>query len=243
VSDERYRCSFDAVADLYERARPPYADEAVAWAAQRLPFARVLDLAAGTGKLTRQLVAAGAEVIAVEPGDAMRAVLERVVPRARALAGNAEAIPLPDGSVDAVTVAQAFHWFRTEEALAEIHRVLRAGGGLALFWNDWDEGDPLLHELNELVESLRPEGTHVPHKDWRAALDASPLFTGLEERTFRHGEKLDRDRIVERVFSVSAVAAASPDERAWIEEQVRARVPAGAVDFPLITSVIAGDRV
>src|SRR5216684_7454244 len=85
-------------ADRYERARPPYADEAVAWIAERLPFERVLDLAAGTGKLTRQLVARGAEVIAVEPGDAMRAVLEQFVPEAQALAGSAEAIPLPDGS-------------------------------------------------------------------------------------------------------------------------------------------------
>src|SRR6266852_2460351 len=127
VSDDRYRCSFDSVADRYERARPPYADEALAWIAERLPFERVLDLAAGTGKLTRQLVARGADVVAVEPGDAMRAVLERIVPEAHALAGSAEAIPLPDASVDAITVGQAFHWFRVPEALVEMHRVLRPG--------------------------------------------------------------------------------------------------------------------
>src|SRR6478672_11776732 len=125
VSDDRYRCSFDSVAEIYERTRPGYSDEALAFVAQRLPLKRVLDLGAGTGKLTRQLVALGADVVAVEPGDAMRAVLERVVPEAQVLAGSAEEIPLPDASVDTVTAAQAFHWFRTDEALAEMYRVLR----------------------------------------------------------------------------------------------------------------------
>jgi ubiquinone/menaquinone biosynthesis C-methylase UbiE len=243
VSDDRYRCSFDSVADRYERARPGYADDAVAWIAERLPFERVLDLAAGTGKLTRQLVACGADVVAVEPGDAMRALLERVVPEAQALAGSAEAIPLPDRSVDAVTVGQAFHWFRTGEALAEMHRVLRPGGGFALLWNQWDDDDPLLHELNELVEALRPEGTHEPRESWQAVLDASPLFAGLEERSFRHAERLDTDTIVDRIASVSAVAAAGPQEQAQVEARVRALVRDDPVDFPLITSVIVGDRV
>jgi ubiquinone/menaquinone biosynthesis C-methylase UbiE len=243
VSDDRYRCSFDLVADRYERARPAYADDAVAWIAERLQFGRVLDLAAGTGKLTRQLVARGAEVIAVEPGDAMRTVLEQVVPEAQALAGSAEAIPLPDGSVDAVTVGQAFHWFRTAEALAELHRVLRRGGGFALLWNEWDDDDPLLHELNDLVDGLRPEGTHEARASWQATLEASPLFGGFDERTFRHSEQLNADTIVDRVASVSAVAAAAPEEQARVEARVRALVRDGEVDFPLITSVIVSDRV
>ena len=128
MSRDEFRLSFETVADAYERARPGYAPAAVEWIAERLPFGRVLDLAAGTGKLTRQLVARGADVVAVEPGEEMRAVLARVVPGVEVLAGSAEAIPLPDESVDTVTVAQAFHWFRAEEALAEIHRVLRPGG-------------------------------------------------------------------------------------------------------------------
>ena len=136
---DRYRLSFESVADVYERTRPAYAPDALAFVAQRLPLRRVLDLGAGTGKLTRQLVELGADVVAVEPGDAMRALLERVVPEAEALAVSAESIPLPDVSVDVVTVAQAFHWFRPTEALAEMHRVLRPGGGFALFWNHWDE--------------------------------------------------------------------------------------------------------
>ncbi len=104
----------------------------------------MLDLAAGTGKLTRQLVALGANVIAVEPDAGMRATFARVVPGVEMLAGSAEAIPLADASVDAVFVGQAFHWFRAEAALAEMHRVLRPGGGFGLLWNTWHDDDPVL---------------------------------------------------------------------------------------------------
>ena len=243
VSEDRYRCSFDSVAEVYERARPRYADDALAWLSERLSLRRVLDLAAGTGKLTRQLVALGADVVAVEPGDAMRAVLERAVPQAKALAGSAEAIPLPDASVDAILVGQAFHWFRTEEALAEMHRVLRQGGGFGLLWNEWDDDDPLLHELNDLVEKLRPESTRNGPPPWREPLVMSPLFGGLEERRFRHTEQVDADTIAGRVASVSAVAAATPEQQEQVEARVRALVRDPVVDFPMITSVIVADRV
>ena len=106
------------MADVYERARPEYPAEAVDWIAAKLdlrPGRTVLDLGAGTGKLTRALIPTGARVIAVEPGDAMRAELERAVPSALALRGSAEAIPLGDNTVDAITVGQAFHWFRHDE--------------------------------------------------------------------------------------------------------------------------------
>jgi ubiquinone/menaquinone biosynthesis C-methylase UbiE len=243
VSDDRFRRSFDSVAEIYERTRPGYSDEALAWVAQRLPLKRVLDLGAGTGKLTRQLVALGADVVAVEPGDAMRAVLERVVPEAEALAGSAESIPLPDESVDVVTVAQAFHWFRPEEALAEIHRVLRPGGGCALISNDRDDDDPLVHALNVILHRLRPEGTHEGDEAF-AAIEATPLFTRLEKRQFPHSDRLDVDEIVGLMTSISAVAAAPPDVRASVEAEVRALVPGSAkVDFRLTTSVVVIDRV
>lgn len=243
MSDDRYRCSFDSVAEVYERARPSYADDALAWLSERLPLRRVLDLGAGTGKLTRQLVALGADVVAVEPGDAMRAVLERAVPQAEALAGSAEEIPLPDESVDAILVGQAFHWFRTEEALAEMHRVLRPGGGFGLLWNEWDDDDPLLHELNDLVEKLRPQPTRDGPPPWRAQLVGSSLFGELDERSFRHAERIDADTIVGRVASVSAVAAATPEQQEQVEARVRVLVRARLVDFPMITSVIVADRV
>ena len=133
-----YGLTFGAVADDYERARPQYADEALGWLAGRLPVERVLDLAAGTGKLTRQLLALGASVVAVEPDAAMRATFERVVPGVEVLAGNAEAIPLADASVDSVFVGQAFHWFRPDETRVEFARILKPTGWVVLVWHDRD---------------------------------------------------------------------------------------------------------
>ena len=127
VHDRRAR-SFDGVADAYRRARPTYPSAAVAWVLEIAPGRRVVDLAAGTGKLTQVLVSEGADVVAVEPLDRMRAALEQTVPGVRALAGTAEQIPLPDASADAVFVAQAFHWFDGPRALEEIARVLVPGG-------------------------------------------------------------------------------------------------------------------
>jgi SAM-dependent methyltransferase len=239
---DRYRCSFDAVAETYERGRPGYAPQAVEWIAERLPFVDVLDLAAGTGKLTRQLVALGAHVIAVEPGDGMRAVLARVVPEATALAGSAEAIPLPDSSVDAITVGQAFHWFRHEEALAEMHRVLRPGGGIALLWNIWNDDDPIQRGLDQLVEGVparvRREGPSPSER-----LAASSLFGPVEERTFTHPFPTTPDAVVEWVASTSPVATAAPDERARIEAEVRALLPAFPFELALDTTVLLAPRV
>jgi ubiquinone/menaquinone biosynthesis C-methylase UbiE len=242
VSDERFRCSFDSVADTYERTRPGYSDAAIEWVAQRYPLSRVLDLGAGTGKLTRQLVAHGAEVIAVEPGEAMRAVLERMVPEATSLAGSAESIPLPDASVDVVTAAQAFHWFRTEEALAEIHRVLKPGGGCALISNEWDDKDQLVRELGEILARLRPDGTHRGDQAF-AAIESSPLFGDRQEQQFPHGERLDADGLVGLMSSISAVAAASPAEQSRVEAEVRALVRTAEVDLPMNTKVTLLRRV
>ena len=131
MSDDRYRCSFDSVAEIYERTRPRYADEAIAWVAQRLPLERVLDLGAGRASSRGNSSQLGADVVAVEPGDEMRAVLERVVPEAEtSLQAARSRFRCPTHSVDVVTAGAAFHWFRTHEALAEMHRVLRPGGGV-----------------------------------------------------------------------------------------------------------------
>jgi ubiquinone/menaquinone biosynthesis C-methylase UbiE len=132
--------AFGGQADAYERGRPGWPEDAVATLLGRWGARQVLDLAAGTGKLTRLLVP-HAEVTAIEPVDGMRAVLEQQVPGAHVLAGTAEEIPLPDESVDAVFAAEAFHWFDLERAPAEIARVLRAGGHLAVLFNrpGWDD--------------------------------------------------------------------------------------------------------
>src|SRR3954469_20179657 len=171
---DRYRLSFGSVADIYERARPLYAPEALEWLRGRLPLRRVVDVGAGTGKLSRQLAALGTDVVAVEPDEAMRAVFARVLPEIELLAGSAEELPLPDGSVDAVTAAQAFHWFDLERALPELHRVIRPGGGIAVLWNEWDDDDARIHALNEIVKRRRPSEIV---NSWDAhPLTGTPLF-------------------------------------------------------------------
>jgi SAM-dependent methyltransferase len=233
--------SFELVADAYERARPEYPAEAVSWLAEKLGLAAgrtVLDLGAGTGKLTRALLPTGARVIAVEPGERMLAELRRAVPEAEALLAAAEAIPLPDGSVDAITVGQAFHWFRHDEAVPEMRRVLSPGGSVALIWNSRDQERPLQRDLSELIRPLLPpDRPPVGHSV--KALDESELFGPVERRTFPFLQQLDADGLVDRMASVSFVAAAAPDARAELERGLREIVAAegGSVEFAYVTEV------
>ena len=250
-ADRRRRAlaaTFDRVADLYHRARPEYPDDAVDWAIAQLglrPGARVLDLAAGTGKLTRQLVARGFDVVAVEPGDEMRRVLERVLPQVEALAGTAEAIPLPDASVDGVTVGQAFHWFRADEALREIHRVLRPGGGLALVWNMRDLSDPLQARVHEI---LTPYGAGVrSYRDLAPgeAVEQSRLFDEVEHRSWPYVQRLSRAHLVDRIASISYIAILDPDARAEVLSQVLDAADGlpEPISIPYTTEVFAADRL
>jgi SAM-dependent methyltransferase len=203
---ERRAASFERVAEIYERARPEYPPDALNWLVG--DARRVLDLAAGTGKLTRGLVADGRGVVAVEPSDAMLDELRRAVPGAQALVGTAETIPLPDASVDAVTVAQAFHWFDPQPALAEIARVLRPGGMLGLVWNARDEREPWVQRLSAIVGVER-----VGTDDLRAEVARSGFFGPLEEATFAHEQRLDRATLLELVGSRSLCATVEPQER------------------------------
>jgi SAM-dependent methyltransferase len=236
VSDlEQYARSFGAAAELYEAARPPYVDAAVAWVVERLPSGRFLDLAAGTGKLTRQLRDHGVDdVVAVEPDPAMRRTFERVLPGLQLLDGSAEAIPLPDGSVDAVTVGQAFHWFDRERALAELHRVTRPGGGFALLWNKRLYDDPALAPLEELLEGRRPvigELDYVPG-----------LFGPLEERSFDEQRRFTADELVAWTSSTSAYLTAKPAEQQEMRDRIRAFV-GPEVELCVSTIVLVADRV
>jgi SAM-dependent methyltransferase len=239
--------SFELVAGLYERARPEYPPEAIAWLAEQLDLRAgrtVLDLGAGTGKLTRALVATGANVIAVEPGDAMRAELVRAVPEAQALRGAAEDIPLPDASVDAITVGQAFHWFRHEEALPELHRVLRPDGGVGLVWNSRDQDSPLQRVVNDLIATLVPPKRAVAFGS-SGRLAESDLFGPMEERRFAFAQELDADALVDRIDSISFVAAGSQGERRRVEHGLRDLVAAngGVVAFPYVTDVYVSRAV
>jgi SAM-dependent methyltransferase len=231
--------SFELVADVYERARPGYPAEAVAWITDRLdvrPGRTVLDLGAGTGKLTRALLTTGAHVIAVEPGDEMRARLEQAAAGAEALRGAAEAIPLLDGSVDAITVGQAFHWFRHDEAIPELHRVLRPGGGVALVWNSRDPDNPLQKEIGELIAPFVPPG-RPDAEEWPLPLRESELFGPLEEKRFSFVEELNPDTLAERIASVSFVAAAPAEARRELDAAVRRVADRldGLVAFPYVT--------
>ena len=233
--------SFELVADLYERSRPGYPREAVGWVARRLDLRAgrtVLDLGAGTGKLTRTLVETGASVLAVEPGDAMRAELELAVPEAESLRGSAEEIPIPDTSVDAITVGQAFHWFRHDEAIPELYRVLRPRCGIALLWNTRDRESPIQRAVSELIAPFAPPGRQ-PAPDSSRGIAASELFGPVEERRFPFEQELDADGLVKRIASISFVAAAAEDRRAALEQELRRVVASseGTVSFPYVTEV------
>ena len=239
--------SFELVADVYERARPEYPAEAVAWIVQELDLRAgraVLDLGAGTGKLTRALVPTGAQVIVVEPGEQMLAELRRVLPDVEVRLGGAEAIPLADDSVDAVTVGQAFHWFRHDEAVPELHRVLRPGGAVALVWNSRDQERPLQRELSELIKLFVPEG-RPPVGESAKALARSDLFGAVERRAFPFAQQLDADGVADRIASVSFVAAAPPERRADLDRRLREIVAAegGVVDFAYVTEVYVSRAV
>jgi SAM-dependent methyltransferase len=220
---------FNAGAEAYERGRPGYPPAAIDWLDERLRLgsgAQVVDLAAGTGKLSGALHSAGAEVIAVEPLERMRALIESPI---RAVEGTAERIPLPDGSADAVTVAQAFHWFDGERALAEIHRVLRPDGHLALIWNVRDMDDPGQAAVEELIARYTSEIPRHRSGEWRGPIDASDLFGPLEERSFPNEQRLEADVLADRVASTSAIAALDAGERGRLLEKVRALAVSGPV--------------
>lgn len=224
---------FDRVAELYERARPTYPDEAVRWLAGRLDIGRrstVLDLGAGTGKLTRAFVGRAGHVIAVEPGPEMLAQLRRAVPEAEGMLGAAEAIPLPDGAVDAVVCGQSFHWFRTDEALAEIRRVLRPGSGLGLIWNRRDTNDAFQQEITRLLEPFVPPGRA---SEGSVADFVERTFADVQSHSVPFEQELDAEAVVQRIGSTSFVAGAPETQRGELESALRALVSARGGRVPV----------
>jgi SAM-dependent methyltransferase len=205
--------AFGSRAEEYERGRPGWPADAIARLVERFDARTVLDLAAGTGKLTRVLVEHADEVIAAEPVDGMRAVLQRRVPAAGVIDATAEAIPLGDESVDAVFVAEAFHWFDLDRAPAEIARVLRRGGGLAVLWNR--AGPPLdwVDEIYEILKAHRIEHGLGPDKvPWQAAIEA--VFGPLEVEVVEQDHVTDRERLLAELSSHSSIGALPPERLA-----------------------------
>ncbi|MFT3873312.1 MAG: methyltransferase domain-containing protein [Nocardioides sp.] len=203
----RHARSFGSVAQAYDRGRPSYPREAVQWLIGRRG-ATVLELGAGTGKLTAELIALGHDVHATDPDDAMLDVLRERVPRARVSNTSAEEIPLGDRSVDVVIAAQAFHWFDHDLALPEIARVLRPGGHLALVWNLRDERIPWVRRLGRLI------GTQEQDTDPAEMLVNSKLFGFVEQQEFKSWQDVNRESILDLVASSSNVAVLDEEQRA-----------------------------
>lgn len=245
TSSEGYKTG----AAAYVSGRPGYPPEALEWLRDIVgagPGRKVLELGAGTGKFMPLLQQCGATLLAVEPIDAMRAQLMADFPEVEALAGSAEAIPLPDASVDAVVCAQAFHWFANVAALQEIRRVLVPSGVLGLIWNGRDETVPWAAELSAITDTWEGNTPRYVTGEWRHVFPA-PGFDFIDERHARNVHVGTAEQvIVKRTLSVSFIAALPPEQQADAEERVRAliaRTPelakGGEISFPYETSMFA----
>jgi SAM-dependent methyltransferase len=213
---EAAAAGFSAGTAAYDKGRPSYPHEAVDLIVSELGIGKgstVVDLAAGTGKFTALLVPTGATVTAVEPVSEMRDTLVRTLPGIEAHDGTAESMPLPDAYADAVTVAQAFHWFDFDAAFAEIARVLRPGGGLAFLWNRRDESVRWVERMSEVIGWHNRPIANYDKTDWPVVAGQSGLFTEVQRRQFDYSHEVDRETLAERVRSVSYIAAMDERER------------------------------
>ena len=212
---QRLSRAFGAVAQAYDRGRPSYPADAVAWLLDG-DAKIVLELGAGTGKLTRQMVDQGHAVFATEKDPAMLEVLKQRVPEVSAKVAGAEEIPANDRSVDVVIAAQAFHWFDHDVAIPEMARVLKPGGHVALVWNFFDKRIPWVRKLLEVMgERMHTSGS-------QEILAESELFGEVESETFAFWQDVDRDTLVDIVASRSYIASLPEDERESKLDAVRA---------------------
>lgn len=208
----------------YEAARPSYPAEAVDWITGFLATAgapRVCDLAAGTGKLTRLLAGRGYRLFAVEPVAGMRATFRTVLPDVPIVAGAAEALPVRDASLDAVTVAQAWHWFDKDRAAAELRRTVVAGGRVVLVWNARDRSASWVDAVWSVVDRVEKRAPWRDHEQWRDTAESVAGFPPPERAEFRHAQQLTPEQVVQRVASVSHVAVLPDRERDAVLDEVR----------------------
>lgn len=252
----RHAAAFGTAAAAYAEHRPDYAPEAIGWALELAPGPRVLDLGAGTGKLTAGLVARGAETTAVEPDETMLTELRAVLPQVRALQGNAEAIPLPDASVDAVLAGNAMHWFDMDAAGPEIARVLVPGGVLAGLWNTIDDQVDWVAGLARVAgpEAIGPRDTPA---SWRAetatvhlpTTAAESRFGSPEQRVFPHGQRRTADSLTATLATRAGMLVMPPDQRDARLRQIRAflgnqpETAQGAFTLPMLTCVLRVQRL
>jgi SAM-dependent methyltransferase len=237
---------FQKESHAYERGRPGYPDEAVEYIVERAaigPGERLVDLAAGTGKLTRALVGRGVNLVAVEPLAEMRARLSEQLPEVAVLAGTADNTGLESASAVAVTIAQAFHWFANEESLAEIGRILKDRGKLFLVWNRRDVSDPVQAAISRLTAPYVNDTPSYGSGAWREVMAETMRFAPVGKARFRLLQRVDRNGIVDRVGSTSYIAMLNDAERLPLLEAVAELVPPGAhVDLPYETDVHVFER-
>lgn len=249
------RTSFGGAAAAYAKHRPDYAQAAVRWALAPAPGQRVLDLGAGTGKLTATLVAAGADVVAVEPDPAMLAELRGALPAVRALSASAESIPLPDGSVDAVLAGHALHWFDMAVAGAEISRVLVPGGSLAGLWNVVDDRVDWVSALGRVGGSAAI-GARDLFSTWRAATSDAHLpvngqgrFGFAEQAEFPHDQRHTADSLVAKIATHAGLLVMPEQEREATLDRIRDLLASrpetarGAFALPMLTGVSRARRL
>ena len=237
--------SFGAAATAYAEHRPDYARAAVRWALEPAPGLRVLDLGAGTGKLTDTLIAVGADVTAVEPDPAMLTELRRALPDVRALEGSAEAIPLPDASVDAVLAGNAMHWFDPAVAGPEIARVLVPGGILAGLWNVIDDRVDWVAGLAQ-VSGSAAIGPRDMSTSWRANvhLPQTARLGSPEQAEFPHGQRRTADSLVATLATrAGMLVMPQPDREATLGRiraflASRAETAHGGFTLPMLTCVL-----
>lgn len=229
----------------YVRGRPDFPPAALGWLQHDLGLGRgktAIDLGAGTGKFTRLMLQTGADILAVEPSRPMLDRLTEGLPGINALRGSAQAIPLAAASADAVICAQAFHWFATPAALAEIRRVLKPGGYLGLIWNVRDSSVQWVRSLTAVMAPHEGDAPRYDHGEWRQVFPAEG-FEPLRQRSFPHVHVGPPEQvIVDRVASVSFIAALPEQTRAGVLAQVRALIAAtpgladrASVEFPYVT--------
>ena len=215
---------FSDAAD-YEAARPSYPPDVVAWLVENLrigPGRRVVDLAAGTGKLTRLLAPAGADLIAAEPVAGMRDTFRSILPRVPIIGTTAEQLAFRAASLDAVTVAQAFHWFDHERAIAELARALKPGGRVGLVWNARDRSVEWVDQVWSIMDRVEKRAPWRDHDEWSdSAYTDLPGFGTLHTAQFRHEQVVTPEAMVQRVASVSHVAVLPDTERTAVLEEVR----------------------
>jgi SAM-dependent methyltransferase len=243
---------FERAAEAYEHGRPGFPARAISFLADRLRLrsgTTLVELGAGTGKLTRLLVPSGARIVCIEPVAAMRAALVAALPGVRAIGALAEDLPLPDRSADAAVAAQAFHWFDAGRAVAELARVLRDGAGLALVWNVRDEDAGWVRAMSDLIEPFRGDTPGHRAMRWPEAFARTDAFTPLVRTTFGYGHRTTPDGVVDRTLSISFIAALPDDERAAVADGMRRLLAsdpdtAGRAEivFPYRTDVWTCDR-